>query len=89
MPGQLVREAEHRLGVELRDTLLRDAQDLHRLLFIHAAGAERIPSDFSAELAARAEEPCKLVIVPGGHHRSAQHDGELQGIALRWLERNL
>jgi dienelactone hydrolase len=58
-------------------------------ILIHAAGDERIPSDFSAELAARAVEPCKLIIVPGGHHRSVQHDGELQGIALRWLERNL
>jgi hypothetical protein len=28
-------------------------------------------------------------VLPGGHHRSAQHDAELHGIALRWLERNL
>jgi hypothetical protein len=27
------------------------------------------------------------VIVPGGHHRSVQHDAELQGHALRWLRR--
>lgn len=27
--------------------------------------------------------------MPGGHHRSIQHDPELQGVALRWLERAL
>jgi dienelactone hydrolase len=58
-------------------------------ILIHAAGDERIPSEFSVELDARAADPHKLIIVPGGHHRSAQHDGELQGIALRWLERSL
>ncbi len=71
---------------------LRDAIELAGTkpkILIHAAGDERIPSDFSEELAGSAIEPCKLIIVPGGHHRSAQHDGELQGIALRWLERNL
>ena len=25
-------------------------------------------------------------MLPGGHHRSAQHDAELQGVALRWLD---
>jgi alpha-beta hydrolase superfamily lysophospholipase len=59
------------------------------LLLIHAAGDERIPSEWSAELAERATGPCKLILLPGGHHRSAQHDPELQGIALRWLEREL
>ena len=29
----------------------------------------------------------ELVVVPGGHHRSVQHDAELQGHALRWLRR--
>jgi hypothetical protein len=31
----------------------------------------------------------KLVVVPGGHHRSVQHDEELQGMAARWLARAL
>jgi hypothetical protein len=31
----------------------------------------------------------RLIVVPGGHHRSVQHDGELQGETLRWLERVL
>ena len=34
-------------------------------------------------------DPRKLVLVPGGHHRSAQHDAELQGVALRWMDREL
>jgi uncharacterized protein len=59
------------------------------LLLLHAEGDERIPADQSRELYARAAEPRKLIVVPGGHHRSVQHDAELQGVALRWLERSL
>jgi alpha-beta hydrolase superfamily lysophospholipase len=59
------------------------------LLLIHAEGDERIPVQHSRDLYARAGEPRKLIALPGGHHRSAQHDAELQGVALRWLERRL
>jgi pimeloyl-ACP methyl ester carboxylesterase len=59
------------------------------LILLHAEGDEEIPSEWSAELHARASEPRKLVLVPGGDHRSVQHDAELQGIALRWLDREL
>ncbi len=59
------------------------------LLLIHAKGDERIPYGFSTELHERAGEPRKLILLPGGHHRSAQHDAELQALALRWLGRNL
>jgi alpha-beta hydrolase superfamily lysophospholipase len=59
------------------------------LLLIHASGDEQIPSEWSEELYACAPEPRKLIVLPGGHHRSAQHDAELHGVALRWLERNL
>src|SRR6266542_2561602 len=38
---------------------------------------------------ARAAEPRKLILVAGGHHRSVQHDAELQEVALRWMEREL
>jgi alpha-beta hydrolase superfamily lysophospholipase len=58
------------------------------LLLLHAEGDERVPVEHSRELAARAPQ-AKLVIVPGGHHRSVQHDAELQGLALRWLRRAL
>ena len=59
------------------------------LLLIHAKGDEQIPWDHTEQLYARAREPRKLILLPGGHHRSAQHDAELNGVALRWLERNL
>jgi alpha-beta hydrolase superfamily lysophospholipase len=72
--------------------------DLHRavelmgskpLLLIHARGDDQIPSEWSEELYATSPEPRKLIVLPGGHHRSAQHDPELQAVALRWLERQL
>jgi fermentation-respiration switch protein FrsA (DUF1100 family) len=59
------------------------------LMLIHARGDEQVPAESSEDLYARAAEPKKLVVLPGGHHRSAQHDAELHGIALRWLEREL
>jgi fermentation-respiration switch protein FrsA (DUF1100 family) len=59
------------------------------LVLLHARGDEQVPYEGSEELYRRAAEPRKLVIVPGGHHRSVQHDAELQEVALRWLERAL
>ena len=31
----------------------------------------------------------RLITVPGGHHRSVQHDPELRAVSLRFLERML
>jgi alpha-beta hydrolase superfamily lysophospholipase len=59
------------------------------LILLHAEGDTQIPSEHSEELYERAGEPRKLVIVPGGAHTTVQHDPELQGMALRWLEREL
>jgi uncharacterized protein len=59
------------------------------LILMHAEGDTQIPSEHSEELYERAGEPRKLVIAPGGAHTSVQHDPELQGDALRWLEREL
>jgi uncharacterized protein len=59
------------------------------LILLHAEGDTQIPSDHSEELYERAGEPRKLVVVPGGAHGTVQHDPELQGMALRWLEREL
>jgi uncharacterized protein len=56
------------------------------LLLLHAEGDERVPVAHSRELARRARN-VELVVVPGGHHRSVQHDAELQGHALRWLRK--
>jgi uncharacterized protein len=59
------------------------------LILMHAEGDIQIPSDHSEELYEHAGEPRKLVIVPGGAHTTVQHDPELQGMAIRWLEREL
>ena len=59
------------------------------LIIMHAEGDTQIPSDHSEELYERAGEPRKLVIAAGGAHTTVQHDPELQGTALRWLEREL
>jgi pimeloyl-ACP methyl ester carboxylesterase len=45
-----------------------------------------VPVAHSRELA-RIAPNAELVVVPGGHHRSVQHDAELQGHALRWLRK--
>jgi fermentation-respiration switch protein FrsA (DUF1100 family) len=90
-------ELEMRADVEalepwLQEHDLREAVELmgdKPLLLIHARGDEQIPYTWSEELYSRARDPRKLIVLPGGHHRSAQHDAELHGIALRWLERNL
>jgi putative redox protein len=59
------------------------------LILIHAEGDERIPHEQSRRLYELAGEPRKLIVLPGGHHRSVQHDAELQGVALRWIDREL
>jgi alpha-beta hydrolase superfamily lysophospholipase len=59
------------------------------LILMHAEGDTQIPSYHSEELYERAGEPRKLIIAPGGAHTTLQHDPELQGVALRWLEREL
>jgi fermentation-respiration switch protein FrsA (DUF1100 family) len=59
------------------------------LIILHAEGDTQIPSDHSEELYERAGDPRRLLIVPGGAHTTVQHDPELQGEALRWLEGEL
>ena len=56
------------------------------LLLMHAEGDEQIPVEHSAELYRAAGMPQKrLLELPGGHHRSVQHDAELQGESLRFI----
>ncbi len=57
------------------------------LLLLHARGDEQIPYTISEELFEAAGEPKRLLVLPGGHHRSIQHDLELQAEALRFIER--
>jgi uncharacterized protein len=55
------------------------------LLLMHARGDEQIPWTVSEELHAAASEPKRLLILPGGHHRSLQHDLELQAESQRFV----
>ena len=60
------------------------------LLLMHAEGDEQVPIAHSRELAALAGGPgSRLIAVPGGHHRSVQHDQELQAVSLRFIVRAL
>jgi uncharacterized protein len=56
------------------------------LLLLHAQGDEQVPYTVSEELYAAAEQPKRVLILPGGHHRSLQHDGELQAESLKFIE---
>jgi pimeloyl-ACP methyl ester carboxylesterase len=58
------------------------------LMLLHARGDEQVPVEHSREIAAAAPD-CRFVEVPGGHHRSIQHDAELQGETARFLVRAL
>ena len=77
---------------------LLDEQDLHDavrsldipVLLLHAEGDEQVPVEHSRELAAElSASGSRLIAVPGGHHRSVQHDPELRAISLRWLAKAL
>jgi uncharacterized protein len=56
------------------------------LLLLHARGDEQIPYTVSQELHEAAREPKRLIVFPGGHHRSLQHDGEVQAVSRRFIE---
>jgi uncharacterized protein len=55
------------------------------LLLLHAKGDEQIPYTDSEDLYAAAHEPKRLLVLPGGHHRSLQHDLELQVLSRRFI----
>ncbi|MEJ7717652.1 MAG: alpha/beta fold hydrolase [Thermoleophilaceae bacterium] len=57
------------------------------LLLLHAKGDEQVPYAVSEELHGHAGEPKRLLLLPGGHHRSVQHDPELQEVSLRFIAR--
>ena len=60
------------------------------VLLLHAEGDEQVPVEHSRELAAELRSPeSRLITVPGGHHRSVQHDPELLALSLRWIARVL
>ncbi len=58
------------------------------VLLLHAEGDERVPVEHSRELAGLTRSPrSRLIAVPGGHHRSVQHDPDLQAVSVRFLVR--
>jgi len=60
------------------------------LLLLHAEGDEQVPVQHSRELAEHMSAAgSRLITIPGGHHRSIQHDDELQAVSLRFIERAL
>jgi alpha-beta hydrolase superfamily lysophospholipase len=74
---------DHDLGAAVRSLTVP-------LLLLHAEGDEQVPVEHSRELAAEMQHPrSRLIAVPGGHHRSIQHDDELQAVSLRFIARSL
>jgi uncharacterized protein len=64
---------------------LTAARDLGApLLLLHAEGDEVVPVEHSRALHVAAAGS-RLVAVPGGHHRSVQHDPELQALSIRFV----
>jgi alpha-beta hydrolase superfamily lysophospholipase len=60
------------------------------VLLLHAEGDEQVPVEHSRELAELTRSrQSRLIAVPGGHHRSVQHDPDLQAASLRFIEHAL
>ncbi len=80
-PGLEAFLVEHELGLAVERLSAP-------VLLLHAEADEQVPVENSRALLARMSMPGRsLVAVPGGHHRSVQHDAELQGVALRFVAR--
>jgi uncharacterized protein len=95
-----LRRDEHRFDADIRklDQLLERHGDLHAIisaiavpvLLLHAEGDEVVPVEHSRELAGHLQHPdSRLIVIPGGHHRSIQHDEELQAVSTHFIERTL
>jgi len=55
------------------------------LLLLHARGDEQVTYTISERLFEAAQEPKRLLLMPGGHHRSIQHDEELQSVSRQFI----
>jgi pimeloyl-ACP methyl ester carboxylesterase len=81
LPSAEALLAEHDLGLVVERSAVP-------LMLLHAQGDEQVPVEHSIELHRRSiADPKRLVVVPGGHHRSVQHDAELQGESLRFVRK--
>ena len=72
--------------VSLRDAAASLAPDT-ALMLMHAEGDEQVPYTVSQELYEAAGRPKRLLLLPGGHHRSLQHDPEIQAESIRFITR--
>jgi hypothetical protein len=52
---------------------------------MHARGDEQVPYQVSERIHEVAREPKRLLLMPGGHHRSIQHDEELQAVSRKFI----
>jgi alpha-beta hydrolase superfamily lysophospholipase len=95
-----LRAGEHRFDADAAqlDPLLAEHDDLHTtvdslelpVLLLHAEGDEVVPVEHSRELAGHLRHPSsRLIVIPGGHHRSIQHDEELQAVSTRFIDHAL
>jgi pimeloyl-ACP methyl ester carboxylesterase len=55
------------------------------LLLMHARGDEQVPYTVSEQVYESAQEPKRLLLMPNGHHRSVQHDEELQAVSRKFI----
>jgi uncharacterized protein len=55
------------------------------LLLLHARGDEQVPYTVSEQVYESAQEPKRLLLLPGGHHRTVQHDEELQAVSRKFI----
>ena len=55
------------------------------LLLMHARGDEQVPFAVSERVYEAAGEPKRLLLIPNGHHRSVQHDDELQAVSRKFI----
>ncbi len=78
-------------GFLVGNDLLEAAHQLSApTLILHAQGDERVPVAQSRAVAADLRAPgSRLIVIPGGDHRSIQHDAELQELSLRFLDEAL
>ena len=70
--------------LDLFDAVARLAPDT-ALLLLHARGDEQVPYTVSEQLYTAAHEPKRLLLFPGGHHRSLQHDLEVQNLSAKFI----
>jgi len=92
-PSPLVPENPPRVNVNsilqlvYRLDIRKAARRIHPrpFLLVHCEGDEVVPPHISQQIYDDAMEPKTLWLIPGGHHRFAQHDPETDERMLEWL----